>query len=190
MLRSFYVEGSPPTTEETIRLNEKVAISHANLVGVPHWDRLRECASTGCVSIDAFAHFFLGGVKVYSAGDLAYVHDETVYLIDWKSGRPAYDDPVQVILATHALLQANPHLSGLRVQASLFYLLTGQEQVVDLPADLETFVGETVSAGVRKMRSFLKDVGTNAPLDIGEFPRRESAQCGTCNFAELCIDGA
>jgi hypothetical protein len=188
MLRSFYIEGSPPATVETVRMNEKLAISHANLVAAPHWARLRECATTGCVSIDAFAHFELGDIKVYAAGDLAYVHDDTVYLIDWKSGRPSYDDPVQVTLATHALLQTNSHLSGLPVQASLYYLLTGQERVVELPADLEKFAAETVHAGVQTMRSYLRDVESNAPLDMREFPRRESALCSTCNFAELCID--
>ncbi len=136
--------------------------------------------------IEAFAHFFLQGVKVYSAGDLAYLHDGTVYLIDWKTGRPGDDDPVQVILSTYCLLQTNPDLAEAPVRASLHYLITGEERHVELPADLEGFVIDTVGAGIQEMRAFLRDVESNAPHDMGEFPRRESGLCSTCNFTPLC----
>jgi hypothetical protein len=186
MLRSFYIEEGPPSTAETDRLNEKLAACHVNLLAAGHWDRLRECGAEGCVTIEAFAHFYLDGVKTYSAGDLAYVHDGTAYLIDWKSGRPGIDDPVQVTLATHSLLQSNPHLAGLPVRATLNYLLTGQEREVEPPPDLEAFVMDTVSAGIREMHSLLRDVETNAPLEMSEFPRRESGLCASCSYTWLC----
>jgi hypothetical protein len=186
MLRTFYIEGSRPSVVETDRLNEKLTVCHQNLLVASHWERLRHCGSAGSVTIEAFAHFYLDGIKTYSAGDLAYVHDGAVYLIDWKSGRPGTDDPTQVILSTHSLLQANPALAGLPVRASLYYLLSGAERPVELPNDLEEFVIDTVDAGVREMRSFLSDVEANAPLEMADFPRRESGLCGTCNFSELC----
>ena len=43
-----------------------------------------------------------------------------------------------------------------------------------------------VATGVKEMRSFLLDVEENAPLDVGEFPRKESGLCKSCNFTQLC----
>ncbi|MCL5735933.1 MAG: PD-(D/E)XK nuclease family protein [Actinobacteria bacterium] len=190
MLRCFYVDGCPAPEAETDRLNEKLSTCHLNLVSAPHWDRLYDCAGDGCVTIEGFAHFFLDGVKTYSAADLAYVHDGTLYLIDWKSGRPGDDDSVQVILATYCLIQANPELAELPVRPSLYYLLAGSEKQIELPPDLKAFVGDTVSAGIREMHSFLRDVESNAPLDVSEFPRRESGLCASCNYTWLCEGSA
>ena len=110
MLRSFYVEGCPPPAAETDRLNEKLATCHKYLLAAAHWERLRECGGDGCVRIPAFAHFFLDGVKAFAAGDLAYLHEGTMYLIDWKSGRPSEDDAVQVTIATQCLREGEPSL--------------------------------------------------------------------------------
>lgn len=186
MLRCFYVDGGPPSETETDRLNEKLTACHKNLLATSHWDRLRECGPDGCVTIEPFAHFFLDGIKTYSAGDLAYVHEGTVYLIDWKTGRPGNDDPVQVVLSTYCLLQSNPHLAGMPVRAALQYLLSAEERQVDQPHDLQAFVIDTVAEGIREMHSFLRDVEANAPLEMNEFPRRESGLCGSCNYTSLC----
>ena len=190
MLRSFYVESRAPSEAETDRLNEKLAACHEHLLAAPHWDRLQQCGADGCLSIPAFAHFFLGGVKAFAAGDMAYLHDGTAYLIDWKSGRPSEDDRLQVNLAAHSLIESHSALAGLPIRATLHYLFTGEEERVAVPNDLGACAADTVAAGVKEMRSFLRDIETNAPLDVGEFPRKKSGLCPSCNFTPLCEKGA
>jgi hypothetical protein len=190
MLRSFYVDEAPPSPAETDRLNAKLSICHENLLAAPHWGRLRECGDDGRVSIPAFAHFFLGGVKAFAAGDLAYVHEDTLYVVDWKSGQSGDDEALQVKMAVYCLLVSEPALAGLTVRATLHYLLSGEEHAVELPDDLAGLVADTLACGVRHMRSYLRDPENNAPHDVGEFPRCESGLCRNCNFTPLCLSTA
>lgn len=189
MLRCFYVEGCPPSEAEGERLNEKLVTCHKHLLAAEHWGRLRECGREGCLPIPAFAHFFLDGAKAFAAGDMAYVYGGTVYLIDWKTGRPGADDRLQVTLAAHSLFEGNPALAESPTKASLHYLFTGEAERVPMPDNLEACAADTVVAGVKAMRSFLRDVETNAPLEEGEFPRKESGLCGSCNYSLLCTRG-
>jgi hypothetical protein len=189
MLRSFYVEGCPPSAAETDRLNQKLDACHKHLLAADHWVRLRGCGREGGLLIPAFAHFFLDEVTAFAAGDMAYVHEGVAYLIDWKSGRPSADDELQVTLAAHCLREGEPSLDQLPVRAALHYLLTGEEKQVTVPDDLRAFCADAVSTGVKEMRSFLLDVESNAPLDAGEFPRKESGLCQSCNFTQLCKGG-
>ena len=128
----------------------------------------------------------MAGVKAFATADLAYLHDGTVHLIDWKSGRPGADDQVQVALAAHSLTAREPALASHAINSTPHYLLKAREQPVEPAPDLPGFAADTISAGVKMMRSYLRDVEANAPLDIGEFPRRESTFCRSCNFAQLC----
>jgi len=103
MLQSFYLDNEPPDERTVDRINEKLPACIANLLAVADWERLAACGGDGCVLIPDFAHFMLGGVKVFAAGDLAYIADGVLHVIDWKSGRPGDDDTTQVLLAAYAV---------------------------------------------------------------------------------------
>ena len=91
MLRSIYQREDADA--EVARVREKIEPCLAHLRAVERWDRLRECGEDGCVLIPAFAHFFLDEVKLHAAADLAYVHENVLHVIDWKTGRPAEVHP-------------------------------------------------------------------------------------------------
>jgi len=55
-----------------------------------------------------------------------------------------------------------------------------------VPTNLEQYVADTVASGIAAMRKFMRDLVENAPLEITEFPRRESGLCRSCNFIPLC----
>jgi hypothetical protein len=186
MLTSFYLKGCPPEDGDVGRLNEKLGTCHRHLAGTSHWQRLRECGDEGCVLIPAFAHCFVDGIKVFGAGDLAYVHNSTLFLIDWKSGRPGPDDHFQVMLATYCLKAGDASLAELPVRATLEYLQTGEQQPVSLPDDDHAEMIARLRTWFRGMRSYLRDVDANAPVDESEFPRKESGLCRSCNFRPFC----
>ena len=186
MLRSFYLDDSPPDQREIERINEKIPTCTANLVAVADWEIVAGCGGDGCVLIPDFAHFYLGGVKVFAAPDLVYVAEGRLHVIDWKSGKPGDDDHLQVLLSAYCVGLENP---GLSLSPVLHYLLSGESVRPDVPDDLETFVADTVNPGLRAMRDLLHDPLENAPLPESEFPRRESGLCSYCNFSRLCEAG-
>jgi len=109
MLRSLYLRHD--TRPETERLDEKVGPSMRGLLATSHWERLRGRGAEGVVEVPDFAHFFWAGVKVYAAPDLAYVHDDVLHVVDWKSGREEATDPTQVLLQMWWALETYPALA-------------------------------------------------------------------------------
>jgi hypothetical protein len=186
MLRSFYIDDAPPDQREIDRLNDKIPTCTANLLAVADWEVVAECGSDGCVLIPDFAHFFLGGVKVFAAPDLVYVAEERLHVIDWKSGKRGGDDDLQVLISAYCLSLEHP---GLELRPVLHYLLTGENSRPDIPDDPDEFVADLVGPGLRAMRDLLVDPAENAPLPESEFTRRESGLCAYCNFTGLCEAG-
>jgi hypothetical protein len=195
MFRSFYLEGEPPDQQEIDRVNDKIVACTANLLAVPDWQTIAECAQEGCVLIPDFAAFVLDEVTVFAAADLAYVADGVLHVIDWKSGRPGDTDSSQVLLSAYCAGLDAPagHDHGPaedappRLRPVLHYLYSGTSLEPQVPADLAQFVRDTVTPGIRAMRDLLRDPWENAPLPEAEFARRESGLCGRhCNFSPLC----
>lgn len=201
MLRSFYLEGEPPNKQETDRVNTKITACTANLLAVPDWQTIAECAEEGCVLIPDFAGFVLDEVTIFAAADLAYWADGVLHVIDWKSGRRGDTDASQVLLSAHcAGLDAPAGLDATaghdpvlgegaqpRLRPVLHYLFSGDSLEPEVPTDLAQFVRDTVAPGIRAMRDLLLDPWENAPLPEAEFVRRESGLCnGHCNFSPLC----
>lgn len=192
MLRSFYLEDGPPSDRDIERLNGKIPAAMRRLVALEHWERLRACGGDGCVLIPEFAHLFHRGVKVFAAADLAYVHEDRLHVIDWKTGRPGEDETFQVQLSAFGLIAADQALAGevgdagLRVEAVLEYLCQGESVAVQLAADWPEAALQTVELGVTAMRTYLRDPESNAPLEEQEFPRRDSGSCRYCDYVRLC----
>jgi len=177
------------------------------LLATSHWERLRGRGAMGVVEVPDFAHFFWAGVKVYAAPDLAYVHDDVLHVVDWKSGREEATDPTQVLLQMWWALETYPALAraaaagGLEVRGHLEYVTAGRTRPVEVAAgsgpvgpggaglavdDLREACNETVRAGVARMRALLADPEENIPLAESAFERRESGLCATCNFTPVC----
>ena len=184
MLRSIYLGREPDT--EVARVKEKIPLCIQNLLAVPHWERVASCGEEGCVLIPDFAHFFVGEVKAFAAADLAYVHDGTLHVIDWKTGREGDDNHLQVLLSAHCLRENDPSLAGLVTEGRVHYLGTGETLDVTIPDVLAEVARSAANEGVGLMRRYLLDPEGNVPLDAGEFNRRESGLCLSCNFAPLC----
>ena len=205
MLRSLYLRHD--IRPETERLDEKVGPSMRGLLATSHWERLRGRGAKGVVEVPDFAHFFWAGVKVYAAPDLAYVHDDVLHVVDWKSGREEATDPTQVLLQMWWALETYPALAraaaagGLEVRGHLEYVTAGRTRPVEVAAgsgpvspggaglavdDLREACNETVRAGVARMRALLADPEENIPLAENAFERREGGLCATCNFTPLC----
>jgi hypothetical protein len=184
MLRSLYLEQD--AQPETDRLNEKARPCMDGLLAVSHWKRLRDCGDVGRIEIPAYASFQHDGLKVFSAPDLAYVHEGTLHVIDWKSGRQDDTNPMQVLLQMWWALDTYPELEGLAVRGHLEYVTAGLTQAVEADQDFREQAAGTVHEGVARMRALLSHPKRNIPLPMDAFERRESGLCRTCNFFPIC----
>jgi hypothetical protein len=205
MLRSLYL--GQDTQPETDRLNEKAGPSMRGLLATSHWERLRGRGRQGRVEIPDFAGFVWRGVKVFAAPDLAYVTDDALHIIDWKSGREDDTQPVQVLLQMWWALETYPELAhaaadgSLEIRGHLEYVTAGTTRPVEPPEsavsrgrgaapatldDLRDACAGAVREGVAQMRALLADPERNVPLEMVAFERRESGLCRTCNFAPVC----
>ena len=190
MLRSLYMDQD--TQPETDRLNQKAGPSMQGLLATTHWERLRACGDAGRVEVPDFASFQHGGIKVFAAPGLAYVHEGVLHVIDWKTGRADDTQPVQVLLQMWWALETYPELAqaavdgSLQIRGYLEYVPAGETQPVAAAPDFRDQAAETVRAGVTQMRGLLADPERNIPLEPAAFERRESGLCRSCNFAPLC----
>ena len=184
MLRSLYLEQD--TQPETDRLNQKAGPSMAGLLATSHWERLRACAEAGRIEVPSFASFDLDGLKVFAAPDLAYVHEGTLHILDWKTGRSDESDPMQVLLQEWWALETYPELEGLSIRGHLEYVVAGRTRPVDPAPDFKAQAEAVVREGVARMCALLSDPARNVPLEMRAFERRESGLCRTCNFLPIC----
>jgi hypothetical protein len=205
MLRSLYL--GQDTRPETDRLNEKAGPSMRGLLAASHWERLRGRGRQGRVEIPDFASFLWRGIRVFAAPDLAYVADDALHIIDWKSGRVDDTQPLQVLLQMWWALETHSELAraaadgSLEIRGHLEYVTAGTTRPVEPPApavspvrgaapatldDLRDACAGAVREGIAQMRALLADPERNAPLEMAAFERRESGLCRTCNFAPVC----
>lgn len=184
MLRAIYF-GQDSTTEIE-RVSGRLRVSLENLASREHWHRIGECGPVGAVEIPAFDSFSVDGTKVFALPDLAYVHDGTLHVIDWKSGRRNDGYRTQVLLSSFWALSTPAGSGTSAVAAHIEYLALGEEDPVEIPDDLADRVSAIVRAGVERMSALLRDPAGNVPLDMEAFERRESGLCNTCNFVPMC----
>ncbi|MBE0527610.1 MAG: PD-(D/E)XK nuclease family protein, partial [Thermoleophilia bacterium] len=190
MLRSLYMDQD--TQPETDRLNLKAGPSMQGLLATSHWGRLRGAGDAGHVEVPDFASFRHDGVKVFAAPDLAYVHEDVLHVIDWKTGREDDSNPMQVLLQMWWALETYPELAraaadgGLEIRGYLEYVAAGQTQPVEAVAGFREQAAETVRAGVAQMRALLADPERNIPLEMAAFERHEGGLCRMCNFLPIC----
>ena len=184
MLRSLYLEQD--TQPETDRLNEKAGPSMAGLLATAHWQRLRGAGEAGRLEVPPFAHFVAGGLKVYAAPDLAYVHRSAVYVVDWKTGRPDESDADQVLLQVRWVAETWPELAGLPVHACLEYVVAGRTEPVEAGPDYRERTAAIVEDGVARMRAYLDDPEANVPRPMEAWERRTGGLCRTCSFLPIC----
>ncbi|MBZ4400524.1 PD-(D/E)XK nuclease family protein [Myxococcus sp. MISCRS1] len=134
-----------------------------------------------------FAHFTLGGLKVFAIPDFAFVdQDGAPVVVDWKTGksRDGYDEQV---LGYALYVSQRYRFPVEKVRASLVYLNEGKEQDVQVDLGAMESFHRHFETSVAKMRALLKDPVTNTPLDADAFPRSETlTPCTRCVFRRPC----
>lgn len=168
------------------RASDKIAALIHHLFESEYFDRIKTGQVLEIPDLPDLPHFYLDGVKIWAAPDLAYVDDAGLHTVDWKSGREASKDRRQSLISTYCMRLRVPDPKPKQSDGHLVYLATATSEQVELDAAGELQVMDSIRRGIADMQALMGDAERNAPLDVDEFERRESGLCRTCNYAQLC----
>jgi CRISPR/Cas system-associated exonuclease Cas4 (RecB family) len=134
-------------------------------------------------------HFIYEGVKIYSIPDYAYKIGDEVHIHDWKAGKIKADQHRQQ-LSLYALWAMVKHGATLdKIFLYVEYLNEGQVLPFQLTEENMESAKMLMSESVGEMTEYLvdHDRSVNEPLPKEEWELTfDPANCGQCNFYELC----
>ena len=129
--------------------------------------------------------------KIYAKVDFCFATPEDLLIIDWKTGK---DDPKhveQLSVYVAATLSMYPEtVKPNKIEAVAAYLRDGYSEL-SIDSQTEQDIQDTIDLinhQTEEMEKYLKDIDSNIPLDISEFPKHSNKRfCKHCRFKEICL---
>jgi hypothetical protein len=135
-----------------------------------------------------FGETRIEGMKAYCKVDFMLPHDDTIYIMDWKTGKPDADKHRKQLIGYS--LFARYHFEGrfANIIPMVCYVKEGYEEVQpEITNDDITAFVETVRREATEMKSYNLDEFKNTPKMKAAFPLSESiSPCRFCEYRELC----
>jgi CRISPR/Cas system-associated exonuclease Cas4 (RecB family) len=133
-----------------------------------------------------YTHFFVKDYKIYSIVDFMYEKNDTIYIVDWKTGKKSKDDDFQLKLyALYAHKNYNFDLN--KIVLINEYLFDGEREERTFDNDDIIEVENYILDRIDVMEHYLVDKGKNIPKNEEYFTARLSRyNCKWCNFKEIC----
>lgn len=128
------------------------------------------------------------GMKAYCKVDFMLPHEETIYIMDWKTGKPDPEKHRKQLIGYS--LFAKYHFDGrfAQIVPMVCYVKEGYEEVQPeiTDADISAFV-ETVRSETAEMKSYNLDDMKNTPKMKASFAMTDNiSSCRFCEYRELC----
>lgn len=128
------------------------------------------------------------GMKAYCKVDFMLPHEETIYIMDWKTGKPDPEKHRKQLIGYS--LFAKYHFDGrfAQIVPMVCYVKEGYEEVQPeiTDADISAFV-ETVRSETAEMKSYNLDEMKNTPKMKASFAMTDNiSSCRFCEYRELC----
>jgi ATP-dependent helicase/DNAse subunit B len=135
-----------------------------------------------------FGETRIEGMKAYCKVDFMLPHEDTIYIMDWKTGKPD-DEKHRKQLIGYSLF-ARYHFEGrfANIIPMVCYVKDGYQEVQPeiTQDDISAFV-ETVRNESAEMKSYNLDEFKNTPKMKAAFPLTENpSPCRFCEYRELC----
>lgn len=135
-----------------------------------------------------FGETRIEGMKAYCKVDFMLPHEETIYIMDWKTGKPDPEKHRKQLIGYS--LFAKYHFDGrfAQIVPMVCYVKEGYEEVQPeiTDADISAFV-ETVRSETAEMKSYNLDEMKNTPKMKASFAMTDNiSSCRFCEYRELC----
>jgi len=135
-----------------------------------------------------FGETRIDGMKAYCKVDFMLPHADTIYIMDWKTGKPDLEKHRKQLIG-YALF-ASFHFEGKfsNIVPMVCYVRDGYVEVQpDISSsDIQDFV-ETVRRETAEMKAFTLDENKNIPKNKEDFLMTDNlSSCRFCEFRALC----
>lgn len=184
MLSEIYYGGMP--SDQTVeKTKKKIKNSAVNFLRSKTLREIRKYQNYTIQSkIDPFTY---KDIVIYAIPDVFYTTDNAFVITDWKSGNPAEDDQLQLMI--YSLFAV--HLLGIKkkIIGRLEYLASGEVDEIEVTQENIQRAENLIVDSVSEMRSkeILVDPELNIAYDMKYYRMPSCANCSSCNFKEICL---
>ena len=150
--------------------------------------KMLELGPSGILEVERLESVRLSGSKVWVSPDVILRNeDDSITIVDWKTGRSASSDATRLQLAIYGIYAVQSY--GASPQSLLGVeenLRLGEEHVYPLKEWVLDEARKYVDNSIRKMQALLHDQARNIAL-IRDFPMTDNlAVCMGCRFRRAC----
>jgi CRISPR/Cas system-associated exonuclease Cas4 (RecB family) len=188
LFEHFY--NQKPTDEALLDIRDLMLNSIDGFFASDSYRFIQTMSDSQWLAIEDLDSFEVHGAKLWVKLDFAIRHGERVYIYDWKTGKVAKENEVQLaIYALYAQQKWNVDLKLIR----LFDVYLNQQLPVKVKPtnrlidSAKVFIEKSIDS----MKELLTDVENNE-TEIELFPvvgeDRESYPCSYCSFQTVCFD--
>ena len=188
LFEHFY--NQKPTDEALLDIRDLMLNSIDGFFASDSYRFIQTMSDSQWLAIEDLDSFEVHGAKLWVKLDFAIRHGERVYIYDWKTGKVAKENEVQLaIYALYAQQKWDVDLNLIR----LFDVYLNQQLPVKVKPtkrlidSAKVFIETSIDA----MKDLLTDVENNK-TEIDLFPMvgedRESYPCSYCSFQTVCFD--
>ena len=188
LFEHFY--NQKPTDEALLDIRDLMLNSIDGFFASDSYRFIQTMSDSQWLAIEDLDSFEVHGAKLWVKLDFAIRHGERVYIYDWKTGKVAKENEVQLaIYALYAQQKWDVDLNLIR----LFDVYLNQQLPVKVKPTKRLIDSAKVfiETSIDSMKDLLTDVENNK-TEIDLFPMvgedRESYPCSYCSFQTVCFD--
>ena len=188
LFEHFY--NQKPTDEALLDIRDLMLNSIDGFFASDSYRFIQTMSDSQWLAIEDLDSFEVHGAKLWVKLDFAIRHGERVYIYDWKTGKVAKENEVQLaIYALYAQQKWDVDLNLIR----LFDVYLNQQLPVKVKPTKRLIDSAKVfiETSIDSMKELLTDVENNK-TEIDLFPMvgedRESYPCSYCSFQTVCFD--
>ena len=188
LFEHFY--NQKPTDEALLDIRDLMLNSIDGFFASDSYRFIQTMSDSQWLAIEDLDSFEVHGAKLWVKFDFAIRHGERVYIYDWKTGKVAKENEVQLaIYALYAQQKWDVDLNLIR----LFDVYLNQQLPVKVKPTKRLIDSAKVfiETSIDSMKGLLTDVENNK-TEIDLFPMvgedRESYPCSYCSFQTVCFD--
>lgn len=190
-LEVYYKQVSKPdlsSTQERIR-NIMSAFMKSDMFQWIYTEAINEKAYW-IIEPGGYGETRINNLKAYCKMDFLFPVENTLYILDWKSGKQDIEKHTNQLLGYAASVQSeNPSISVEAISPQIVYM--NEQEVssyeISITDDLLDRFKERLQEQTNEMYQFCSDVESNRPIEFEKFTMTENKNsCNYCSYKELC----
>jgi CRISPR/Cas system-associated exonuclease Cas4 (RecB family) len=181
------------TSIEKSAVYDKVQTCLENFLGSPCYSWIYMSAMTSrdnwMIEPDGYGETRLNGLKAYCKMDFLIPVENSIYILDWKTGQKDQFKHRNQLLGYAAAAHQNFGIPWNAIFPKIIYLTPHYDEFeIEIKEnDLKSFF-EVIKAQTEQMYEFCSSVDDNKPLPIDSFPKNPSpGMCRQCKYQEFCF---